>query len=430
VRLLVDHGAYPNFGDLAMLDAMVERLAGLPGIGLEIQDASLDWRWPGARPVHYEVFAVASIIDRIGRGRRVRDRFPEGLPRLSSGWRAAAYGALSLGRTATLFPVRAAAGWRTLGAWCRNYDALLIGGGGDMNDCFPEALWRCCALIHAFAAQGKPVILSGQQLGPVASTGSRRLLLSALRRVAYVGVREPTESLRLCQEAGLTTGQFALCGDDSLGMPAADDREVQELMRSSGISPRRFIAVNLRIASYSPVRDQAILAFAETAGELATALGLELVVVPVSIDEGDSDVDAGRILADRARGVPIKVIQGANLSGRLIKGLMGHAFGAIGVSYHFNTFALSQGVPSVALYSGEYYRQKAMGLSAFWGDDRLAMSMEAIGPDAPQRVRAVFEDEALRMRLRERAVEATRDWEAMFAVNVAGRLESLSRKSS
>jgi polysaccharide pyruvyl transferase WcaK-like protein len=424
MRILVDHGAYPNFGDLSMLDAAVDRLARIEGARLDINDAPLEWRWSGAVPVRYKVLAVDSIIDRVARAEVIKGRIPWGLSPISAGWRSMAFRLLSQGWTAAVTPARTADGWRTLGRWCRQYDALFIAGGGDMNDYFPEALWRCCALIHAFANQGKPVILSGQQLGPVHSPASRRLLLSALKRVTYIGVREPTDSLRFCVEAGLHQSQFAMCGDDSLGMVAAGTCEVNRLMQAYDISPRGFIAVNLRIARYNPVSAKALSTFAETLAELSAVLGVDLVVVPVSVDEGDSDVQAGLRLAERMRGVHVKVIRGERLSGQLIKGLLGHAIGAIGTSYHFNTFALTQDVPAIAVFSGDYYRQKAQGLAAFWGDERLAMPFSELDAQAALRIIAVFEDEGLRRRLRAKGEQATRDWEEIFAVNVVGRLKS------
>jgi polysaccharide pyruvyl transferase WcaK-like protein len=425
IRLLVHHGAYPNFGDLAMLETALDRLAQMDDVELHVQDAPLEWQRRGARPLLYKVLEPGSIVDRILRIGIIKDVFSNGLPRVSSVWRSMAFRLLAKGRAAGALPVRTTAGWSTLGRWCGQYDALFISGGGDMNDCFPEALGQYCALIHAFANQGKPVILSGQQLGPVDCAASRELLFSALRRSSYVVVREPTESLRLCQEAGLREDQFAMSGDDSLGMPAAGDCAVHELMGSYQIASQRFIAVNLRIAPYNDISRVAIKSLVETLGKLSTMYGAELVLVPISIAEGDSDIDAGRELGSLLGEVPMKVIGGGGLSAPLIKGLLAHAIGAIGVSYHFNTFALSQGVPAVAIYSGAYYRQKANGLAAFWGDARLAMPIEHLGAEAELGVRAVFDDLLLRKRLKLRAEQAAKDWEEHFSGNIIARLESL-----
>jgi polysaccharide pyruvyl transferase WcaK-like protein len=429
MKILVHHGAYPNFGDLSMLDTTVDRLAQIEGAELDVRDALLDWRWSNARPVQYKIFPVSLLVDRIVRDSFKRNWSGNILSMASAAWRSMAYRLLSQGWAAGAFPVRVATGWRTLGRWCRPYDGLFVAGGGDMNDSFPEALWRYCALIHVFANAGKPIILSGQQLGPVECPINRRLLLSALKRVSYVGVREPTDSLRFCEEAGLSESQFAMCGDDSLGMAPADIREINELMRAYEITPRGFIAVNLRIAPYSRVSDDALVSFTETLAELSAIHGVDLVVVPVSIDDGDSDVDSGDLLARRIKGPRIKVIRGGRLSGKLIKGLLGHADGVVGVSYHFNTFALSQGVPAVAVYSGDYYRQKAKGLAAFWGDERIAMPVTELDGQAAHRIRAVFEDEGLRQRLKTRAAQATSEWGAIFAANVIQKLEGFGPKS-
>lgn len=38
-----------------------------------------------------------------------------------------------------------------------------------------------------------------------------------------------------------------------------------------------------------------------------------------------------------------------------VKGVLGRAWGAVGTSYHFCTFAASMGVPVACLYDGSYY---------------------------------------------------------------------------
>ena len=118
-----------------------------------------------------------------------------------------------------------------------------------------------------------------------------------------------------------------------------------------------------------------------------------------------------------------------SLSAALLKGVLGSAHAAIGMSYHFCTFALSQGVPAISLYTGDYYRQKAIGLSSFWGDERLALAIEELAAHGLDRVQAVFTDESLRARLDVRARDAAQEWQAGFKRNILRPLRELALPS-
>jgi hypothetical protein len=109
--------------------------------------------------------------------------------------------------------------------------------------------------------------------------------------------------------------------------------------------------------------------------------------------------------------------------------VLGSAYAALGMSYHFCTFALSQGVPTVALFAGDYYAQKAYGISQFWNDERLAAPFAALETAAGiERIRSVLDDEHLREVLRGRAEEATRRWQMMFKDRVIQLLQRQNRK--
>jgi hypothetical protein len=98
-----------------------------------------------------------------------------------------------------------------------------------------------------------------------------------------------------------------------------------------------------------------------------------------------------------------------------MKGIMGKAAGAVCVSYHACTFALCQGVPAVCLYDGDYYRQKAMGLCAFWSDDRLALDLnECASVEAADRILHVLQDQRLKSALQFRSSTAIQRWETVF----------------
>ncbi|TAK50774.1 MAG: hypothetical protein EPO25_18505 [Gammaproteobacteria bacterium] len=427
MKILVDHGAYENFGDLAMLEAALARLRTIPGVELAVQEAPVQWPWPGIRTMGYDIRPPGATLRRFARARILAGPPRAAMHAAARCWQLLAHHLAGLAGGTGAWPVRIAGGPQRLSQFCAQFDALFVAGGGDLNDVFPQALWRCCCLVRGFAAQGKPVFLSGQQIGPIRHAGSARLLRAALRRATFVGVREPGDSWRLATAAGLAGARLALTGDDSLGLlPAAADA-IDAALAASGIGREPFLAVNIRIGPYVDVAADSLPAIARVLDGVAGRCRLPLLAVPISVADEDSDLQAAEALA-RCLRRPLPILRGNRLSAALLKGVLGRAHGAIGMSYHFCTFALSQGVPAIALYAGDYYAQKAAGLADCWGDARLAEPIARLDDEAPGRLLQLLGDEALRARLREAAPMAARNWEDAFAAHVvrplAGRAQA------
>ena len=419
MRVLIDHGAYENLGDLSMLEAAVEQVRQLKDVEISVKASPIQWPWPDIRIVDYHLPPPGASVNRVTKSKWLPELSRRMLWGAADAWRDVVYRRVASGGPVAARPIHSSSGEHRLGRWVEQFDALFVAGGGDLNDVFPQALWRCCALAHAFAEQGKPTLLSGQQLGPFQRSASIALLHSALRRASHVGLREPTASLQICREAGVKPERMSMTGDDSLGLAPADESEIMMALRSAGVEPGDFIAVNLRIAPYCPVGAGQLREVADLLDGLARKYGRPLLAVPISHGEEDSDLVTAVRLAELLGPGRLHILESESMSAALVKGVLARAWAAIGNSYHFCTFALCGGVPAIALYTGAYYRQKALGTAAFWGDARLAMSLAVFpGGAAADRISAVLEDEVLRQSLQHRAQESARAWEAGFKQGV------------
>jgi polysaccharide pyruvyl transferase WcaK-like protein len=309
---------------------------------------------------------------------------------------------------------------RKLAQFCQQFDGLHIAGGGNLTDTFPRELFRKCCVIHAFAEQRKPIVLTGQQLGPFKSPLLRKALGRALRKANFVGVRDPGESLTFCSKAHLDQESFAFMGDDSLGLSPASDSSVRELLEQHGLRANRFLALNLRFTSYALRDPSCFQTFGSLVDSLATLFGMPVLVVPIQLLGADSDVASGQKIVDAASSAPVSLLRQHDLTAPLVKGVLGKAFGAIGVSHHFCTYALSQGVPAVCIYEGDYYKQKALALAASWGDNRLAIPLRRLGlATAARDIAYVLEDETLRAKLYSLSKIATQRWRELFHQKVS-----------
>ena len=419
MKLLLDHGGYGNFGDTAMLEGVCLRLMrAFPQAQISVVDhpglQTSIWSYPG---IHRQRdYNLESLWPDLVRNVRFFWRY-------DSAWRRASQkmtlrllaDVAAAGSLILRFEGEAGLSNMTLDAFCENFDGLHIAGGGNLTDTFFEELFRKCCLISGFVEQGKPVVLTGQQLGPFTSGISRKGVLNTLRNVSFVGLREPTESLAFCRQGGLHPKSFEVMGDDSFGLPAATEQESVAFLSKYGLTPHKFLAVNVRMGPYVEELRAHLAMVGDIVSNIALLLQMPVVIVPIAFDTSDSDILSGKELAEATPLRDVIVIEHADLNACLVKGILGQAFGAIGVSYHFCTFALTQGVPAVCLYDGDYYCQKGRGLCGFWADKRLALPLKGLSTGtAIRHIMDLFSDDRLRERLSGMRDEVVERWQDIF----------------
>jgi polysaccharide pyruvyl transferase WcaK-like protein len=417
MRLLVLHGSSGNLGDTGMLEGVVlNLLRNLPGAELFVADR------PGLRTNLWDLPRVhRQLIP--GLVFPYEDALAEVpyLWRYDGKWRGAVrrWFALGVGRIfsadAISVPSLATANSKlTLHELCAPFDALHMVGGGYLTDTFPELLVQVSCLAQAFAEQGKPILLTGQQVGPFQSRILQKLAGRLLRGAQFVGLREPTRSAELCQEFHLDPKRFRAMGDDSFGLPCSGEAEISACLAAHRLEPGKFLAFNVRVGPYAG-HGEYLQFIARLAEELAGVFRMPVLIVPIAFNDNDSDDRSGEELLNRMQHTEARRIDSNDLTPGLVRGLLGKAFGAIGVSYHFCTFALIQGVPAVSLHAGDYYSQKARGICGFWQDERLAISLQKADiSSAVEHISTLLQDFAWRAKLCQQARFAIEDWRKIF----------------
>lgn len=399
MKILVDHGSGYNLGDIAMLEASVSRLANIfkdASISVIDRPGLITTLWNTPNVVKQKAYKIKL------RGAGLLDSVP-------FLWRCDKYWYKLITNFVLLFFGNAS--YRALGEFCKPFDALYISGGGNLTNLFYNSLFNKCCLMAAFISQDKPVMLTGQQIGPFNSYLSRMNLSKILEKVNFIGLRDPGDSLDFVKSAHINESHFDITGDDSFGLLPLDDLTVLESLHPYNVKPNGFIAINFRMGEYATDMKKNLRRAALLFDRVAERMQMPMLIIPISHNAIDNDVVSARELLKFMKGTNVKIFEYPNPTPALIKGILGKSCGAVGTSYHFCTFALSMGVPAICIYDGDYYSQKAKSLSLFWKNENLALPLRKMNMDcAVQQIIDIFKDEKLRKQIKLRYEEAYTKW--------------------
>lgn len=231
----------------------------------------------------------------------------------------------------------------------RNADALVIAGGGNINARWPNQAYGRAAAVAIAHAQGIPVMLTSQTIGPQLTTTQRVILRDILGRAEIIGVREPS-SAALLAELGIPDGRLSHQPDDAIAIaprpvsrsPFGRGRPV--IMATLGQSADVELPINLQLAVL-----ERIVAFASR--ENAVVALCPHTMLDVTRHE---QLAAKLHRRDRVRRLPL---HGAAET----RWMVGAASLVVTTRYHPLVFALAAAVPAIGLHHGEYTRVRMVG---------------------------------------------------------------------
>ena len=120
-------------------------------------------------------------------------------------------------------------------------DGVLIAGGGNLASTWPLHVYERAALAGIAARLGRPLVVSGQTLGPDLRGRDRELVAELLRSARLVGVRESSSHLLasdLGVDARLGVDDASFVGWPAEGAVPAADGVLVSLSLSLGRAPR------------------------------------------------------------------------------------------------------------------------------------------------------------------------------------------------
>lgn len=173
----------------------------------------------------------------------------------------------------------------------RGVDALVIGGGGSLNSRYGWLLYERAATALVASALGKPVVLTGQSVGPDLSVTDAEVLGRLLDACVLAGVRD-ADSLALARSVRPRHPALVQTLDDAVLLEGLDGVELVER-----------ISVTIGSDPYPLPDDDVVAVAASVVDGLADRTGAEIELVPhmADPDTGGGDLDMHERIAARLR---------------------------------------------------------------------------------------------------------------------------------
>jgi polysaccharide pyruvyl transferase WcaK-like protein len=234
-------------------------------------------------------------------------------------------------------------------------DVVVLSGAGAITDTFRESAMNFLDVLVMASRRGSRTVLFGQGFGPIRDPKLWSRAKAVLPNVDMIFTRETRAGLPLLYELGVSPDRVMITGDDAI--------EIAYEARAKTLGDG--IGVSVRATDYSEVGLNLVNKIRPVLHELARKHRAALIPVPIARQERESDPKTIReILAgydDASDGG-----QNLNSPPEVIR-QVGRCRVVVAGSYHAGVFALSQGIPVVALAKSPYYVDKFLGLAEQFG---------------------------------------------------------------
>jgi colanic acid/amylovoran biosynthesis protein len=340
-----------NLGDLAMLQVAIGRLHTLwPDATLRVltrHPATLCECCPGVEPVPWNGckhwLRIRSLPRRL---------FPEVRAERRNAWPLSPTRCWRLGLLC--WPGRLEPA-REFAAALFNSDLAILAGCGLVADAFARQALQVLNILAVAQRCGIPTALLSQGIGPITSAALLRRAGEVLPQARRILLREQRRSLSLVRRLSVPESIIRVTGDDT----------VELAFRARRADSGRHIGVNLRRASYAALDAAVFPIVRRELSKLANRHETTLLGLPILC--GGKSPDA-RVVAELFAGLPCAGDAGTALHtpAEVVRRIADCRIVVTG-SYHAGVFALSQGIPVVALAGSAYYQDKFLGLAGQFG---------------------------------------------------------------
>lgn len=285
-------------------------------------------------------------------------------------------------------------------------DLLFNVGGGNLNSIIPEEFYKKGVTYTAASILGKPIVVSGQTIGPFRGRFDRLFARYVLNKPRMITFRDKGISRNRCREIGITKPLLIDAADDAMCLPSLSKRTAMQTVENDpGVTPgwlnrKAEITVcmnmkgSLRLFT-SKGKDTNLSGLTEILARVADHIlahyKAKIVFIPTDYHP---DVDDRRLHREIAARMAYRhyacCIEG-EYDDVTLKGMIGLCNVAVGSRYHFCVFAASLGIPFLGIASGIYQMTKLRGLSLLCGAPQTFYETDLAEADADDLNRRVDE---------------------------------------
>lgn len=248
-------------------------------------------------------------------------------------------------------------------------DVFFIVGDCSLSDYWLDGVVLKSWLVQFVRRFVSVSVFSSQGIGPLETPWARKRLVRGLATLDLLSFRDFSYSKSLVEAEGLTGVPYNIVMDEAFSLPVAPRSETWKVLMEGGVSKTEpFIIVNFRNTDFTQNTTSLLNKIADLLDRVVIATKKKIVFIPMSSGENyGRDYQAGTQLKNLMKeGDKLHVFE-PMADVELVKGIIGAADYSIGLSYHLHVFSLSQGHPTLILYTGDYYKTKSEGLISFYG---------------------------------------------------------------
>jgi polysaccharide pyruvyl transferase WcaK-like protein len=248
----------------------------------------------------------------------------------------------------------------------QSIDVAVVSGGGLITDAFENHAMKLLETLYLLIQMGKPVALFGLGVGPINSPRLRKLAKLVFPQVTLFSLREKRYGPKLLKALGVKSENIQISGDDAIEFAASGRVDILG----------QAIGFNVRDAKYAGVEKQSLSEITDLLISIANKLHSPVIPLPISWHRSENDLQTvlnllGQTVSAQEK-EQLETIEGLNhqiAKCRIV----------ITGSYHAAVFALTHGIPVIALAKTKYYAHKFNGLSDMFPGGLDVIGMDEIG---------------------------------------------------
>jgi coenzyme F420-reducing hydrogenase beta subunit/polysaccharide pyruvyl transferase WcaK-like protein len=264
---------------------------------------------------------------------------------------------------------------------------LFNNGGGNLNSIMPEELYKKCSLYWAAKILKKPVIISGQTIGPFYHWFDKIYAKFCLNQVDFISFRDKSTSYNRLQDIGVTKPIMIDAADDAMTIPKVSRKKAIELLMSEApdewleSDAQNCVVMNLKgsmslfqVSNQKMQDDSIIKVMAQISDALIEKLNSKIFYLPTDYSEGVDDRVLHQQICSQMKHKEKVFCIDNEYDDSALKGLVSLADYAIGSRYHFCVFAASENIPFLGIAHGIYQKTKLKGLADLCGTPQCYFS--------------------------------------------------------